>query len=82
MVFLLWPLPTTGDHNVNNSESTLYQKAFMYYIWPILAQWFWRFFNDPTPILHFLRLSPFEEDLARDVNNLEFPLLKDNLYQV
>ena len=22
-------LPTPGDHDVNNSESTLYQKAFM-----------------------------------------------------
>ena len=26
---LLWPLPTPGDHDVNNFESTLYQKAFM-----------------------------------------------------
>ena len=25
----LSPLPTPGDHDVNNSESTLYQKAFM-----------------------------------------------------
>jgi hypothetical protein len=23
---LLWPLPTPRDHDVNNSESTLYQK--------------------------------------------------------
>ena len=25
----LWPLPTPGDHDMNNSQSTLYQKAFM-----------------------------------------------------
>jgi hypothetical protein len=30
------------------------------YIWSILAHWFWRrrFLNDPTPFLHFLKLSP------------------------
>jgi hypothetical protein len=31
---------------------------------------------------HFCDYLPFEEDLALYLNNLEFPLLKDNLYQV
>jgi hypothetical protein len=26
---LLWPHPIPGDHDMNNSESTLYQKDFM-----------------------------------------------------
>jgi hypothetical protein len=53
-------------------------------IWPNLAQWFWRkrFLNDPTPFLHFCNNLPFEEDLALYLNNLEFPLTKDDLYQV
>jgi hypothetical protein len=29
MVFLLWPFLTPRDNDVNNSESTLYQKSFM-----------------------------------------------------
>jgi hypothetical protein len=30
MVFpIVAPLPTPGDHDVNNSEFTFYQKAFM-----------------------------------------------------
>jgi hypothetical protein len=29
MVFLLWPLPTPGDHDLYKLESALYQKAFM-----------------------------------------------------
>ena len=52
-------------------------------IWPILVQWFWRrFFNDPTPFLHFSDYLPFEEDLALYLNNLESPLPKDDLCQV
>ena len=80
---LLWPLLTPGDHDVNNSESTLYQKAFMQ-IWPILARWFWRrrFLDDPTPFFHFCDYLPFEEDLALYLNNLESPLPKDDLCQV
>jgi hypothetical protein len=42
-VSLLWLLPTPGDHDVNNSASTSYKKAFLK-IWSILAQWFWRRF--------------------------------------
>jgi hypothetical protein len=30
----------------------------------------------------FVIISPFKEDLALYLNNLEFPLPKDNLYQV
>jgi hypothetical protein len=41
-----------------------------------------KIFNDPTPFLHFCDYLPFEEDLALHLNKLEFPLLKDNLYQV
>jgi hypothetical protein len=29
MVFPIVAPPDSGDHNVNNFESTLYQKAFM-----------------------------------------------------
>jgi hypothetical protein len=48
-----------------------------------MAQWFWRrFLNDPTPSLHFCDYLPFEEDLALYLNNLEFPLPKDDLRQV
>ena len=49
-----------------------------------LAQWFWRgrFLNDPTLFLHFCDYLLFEEDLALYLNKLEFPLPKDNLYQV
>jgi hypothetical protein len=36
----------------------------------------------PIPFLHFCDYVPVEEDLAFYLNNLEFPLPKDNLYQV
>jgi hypothetical protein len=82
MVFPIVAHPTPWDHDVNNSESTLYQKAFIW-IWPILAQWFWRrFLNDPTQFLHFCNYLPFEEDMALYLNNLEFSLPKDDLCQV
>jgi hypothetical protein len=53
-------------------------------VWLKLVKWFWRrrFFNDPTLFLHFCDYLPFEEDLALYLNKLEFPSLKDNLYQV
>jgi hypothetical protein len=53
-------------------------------VWLKLALWFWRgrFLNDPTPFLHFFDYLPFEEDLALHLNKPEFPLPKDNLYQV
>jgi hypothetical protein len=49
-----------------------------------IGQWFWRrrFLNDPTPFLHFCDYLPLEEDLALYMNKLEFPLPKDNVYQV
>jgi hypothetical protein len=49
-----------------------------------LAQWFWRrrFLNDPTPFWHFCDYLPLEEGLALYLNKLEFPLPKDNVYQV
>jgi hypothetical protein len=37
--------------------------------------------NDLAKFLHFYDYLPFEEDLALYLNNLEFPLPKDNLYQ-
>jgi hypothetical protein len=52
-------------------------------VWLKLAQWFWkRFLNDPSPFLHFCDYLPFEKDLALYLNKLDFPLPKDNLYQV
>jgi hypothetical protein len=49
----------------------------------LLAKWFVRrFLNDPTPFLHFSDYLPFEKDLALDLCNFEFPLPKDDLYQV
>jgi hypothetical protein len=49
-----------------------------------MVQWFMRrkYFNDPTLFFHFYDYPPFEEDLALYLNNLEFPLPKDDLYQV
>ena len=41
-----------------------------------------RFFNDPTPFLHFCDYLPFEEDLVLYLNNLESPLPKGDLCQV
>jgi hypothetical protein len=41
-----------------------------------------RFLNDPTPFLHFCDYLPFDKDLALDLYNFEFPLPKDDLYQV
>jgi hypothetical protein len=38
--------------------------------------------NDPTPFFHFCDYLPLEEDLALYLNKLQFPLPKDNLYQV
>jgi hypothetical protein len=48
-----------------------------------LALLFWRrFSNDPSPFLHFCDYLPFEEDMALYLNKFDFPLSKDNLYQV
>jgi hypothetical protein len=49
-----------------------------------LEQWFWRrrFLNDSTPFLRFCDYLPFEANLALYLNKLEFPLPKDNVYQV
>jgi hypothetical protein len=38
--------------------------------------------NDPTPFLHFYDNLPLEKDPTLYLNKLEFPLPKDNLYQV
>jgi hypothetical protein len=53
-------------------------------IWLKLAQWFWRrrFLNDPTLFLDFCDYLAFENDLALDLYNFEFPLPKNDLYQV
>jgi hypothetical protein len=49
-----------------------------------MVQWFMRrkYSNDPTLFLHFCDYPPFEEDLVLYLNNLIFPLPKDDLYQV
>jgi hypothetical protein len=86
-VFLLFcdylPLEKNNSLHLNNLESPPL-KDDLCQVWLKLAQWFWRrrFLNDPTPFLHFCNYLPFEEDLALYFNNLEFPLPKDNLYQV
>jgi hypothetical protein len=41
-----------------------------------------KIFKWPRPILHFWNYLPFEKDLAIHFKNLEFPLPKDDLYQV
>ena len=38
--------------------------------------------NDPTPFLHFYDYLPFQQDLAHDLYNFQFPLPKNVLYQV
>jgi hypothetical protein len=40
------------------------------------------FFNDLTKFLHFCDHLPFKDDLALYLYNFEFPLPKDNLYQI
>jgi hypothetical protein len=68
---------------LNKLESPL-PKDDLCQFWLKLAQWFWRrrFLNDPTPFFLFCDYLPFEEELALYLNKLEFPLPKDNLYQV
>jgi hypothetical protein len=71
-----YPLPL----NIFESPSS---KDNLCHVWLKLAQWFWRrFLNDPTPFLHFFDYLPFEEDLTLYLNKLEYPLPKDNFYQV
>ena len=85
-VFLLFcgylPLETSNPLHFNNLESPPPQDDLCQ-VWLRLAQWFWRrFLYDPTPFLNFCDYLPFEEDLTRYLNKLEFPSPKDNLYQV
>jgi hypothetical protein len=40
------------------------------------------FFNDLDKVLHYCDYVPFEKDLALYLNNLEFPLPKDDSHQV
>jgi hypothetical protein len=71
--------PWWGAIPVKSSTS----KDDLCQVWLKLAQWFWRrFLNDPTPFLHFYDYLPFEKHLALYLNKFEFPLPKDNLYQV
>jgi hypothetical protein len=41
-----------------------------------------KIFKWPTPFLHFSDYLPFEKDLALDLYIVEFPLPKDDLWQV
>ena len=63
---------------------SLSPKNELYQVWLKMAQWFWRrrFLNNPSPFLHFSDYLPFEENLALYFNNFEFPVSKDDLYQV
>ena len=80
---LLSPTLILRDRDLYKLKSALSQKAFIK-IWVILAQWFSRknFFNDLAIFLHFCDYLPFEKDLALDLYHFEFPLPKDDLYQV
>jgi hypothetical protein len=72
-----YPLP------LNKLKFSLH-KDDLCQVWLKLDQWFWRrrLLNDPIPFLHFCYFLPFEEDLPLYLNKLEFPSLKDNLFQV
>jgi hypothetical protein len=78
-------LPLEKDYplSLNKFISPL-PKDDLCQVWLKLAQCLWRrrFLNDPTPFLHFCDYIPFEEDLTLDLKKLEFPLPKDNVYQV
>jgi hypothetical protein len=63
-------------------RATPWPKDDLCQVWLKLAQWFWRFLNDPNPFLHFCDYLTFEEDLALHLNKREFPSPSDNLYQV
>jgi hypothetical protein len=78
-----FPLEKDYSLGLNKLESPS-PKDDLCRVWLKLAQWFWRgrFFNDPNPFLHFCDYLPFEEDLDLYLNKLEFPLPKNNLYQV
>jgi hypothetical protein len=67
-----------------NKLEFLLPKDDLGQVWLKLAQWFWRrrFLNDPTPFLHFCDYLPLKQDLTLYLNKLEFPLPKDNVYQV
>jgi hypothetical protein len=85
-VFLLFryylPLERGNPLQLNKLDSPL-PKDDLCQVWLKLAQWFWRrFLNDPTPLLHFCNYLPLEEGLALYLNKLEFPLDKDDVYQV
>jgi hypothetical protein len=56
----------------------------LFHVWLKLAQWFWikYVFNDSTQFLHFCDYLPFEKDLTLHLNKFEFPIPKDNSYQV
>jgi hypothetical protein len=51
---------------------------------PLPQGWFMprRFLDDPSTFSHICNYLPFEKDLALYLNKLEFPLSKNNLYQV
>jgi hypothetical protein len=80
---LVYPTLTLGDHNLYKLKSAISQKALIK-IWAILAQWFSRknLFNDLATFLHFCDYLPFEKEPALYQYNLNFPLPKDDLYQV
>jgi hypothetical protein len=65
-----------------NKLGIIHPKDDLCQVWLKLAPWFWRFLNDPTPILHFCDYLPYEEELSIYLNKLELPSSKDNLYQV
>jgi hypothetical protein len=67
---------------MNNLKFPL-PKDDLYQVSLKLASWFWKIsLNDPILFLHFCNYLPFKEDLALYLNNLQFPLPKNDFYQV
>jgi hypothetical protein len=81
---LLWPLRLTGIMIWRRKNLNLHyirNLSCKYDVLWLSGSWE-DFYMTPTPLLHFCNYFPFEEDLALYLNNLEFPLPEDNLYQV
>jgi hypothetical protein len=78
---LLWPSRPTGTMIWTNLNLHYIRKlSCKYELFWLCGSW--AFCMTPTPFLHFCNYLPFEEDLALNLNNLEFPLSKHNLCQV
>jgi hypothetical protein len=71
-ISLLWPHLTPGDHESNKLEFAPCQKAFMG-VWAFQVHRFLRkFLNDPTPLSHFVIISPLKRTWSFIWTNLNF----------